>query len=121
MGVLTLGHGTVCFVSVELRAFVLPLYLLFVKNFAVILVEAQESGSSLLLARLLGGCRSSVAHKLPPVLCGSGTGPDLSRARSLRHSLLLTGSLVLWPAFHVRSTLLPMGCHGWGFVYVSTL
>ena len=44
-GVLTLGHGTVCFVSVELGAFVLPLHLFFVKNFAVILVEARESGS----------------------------------------------------------------------------
>ena len=54
--------------------------------------------------------------------CGSGTGPGLSRARSLRHSLLMTWSLVLWPGFRVRSTalrLLPMVCHGWGFVYVS--
>ena len=78
----------------------------------------------LLLARLLGGCRSSVARKLPPVLCGSGTGPGLSRARSLRHSLLTTGSLALGPAFRIRSPtlhLLPMGCHGWGFVYVPTL
>ena len=44
-GVLPLGHGTVCFVSVELCAFVLPLRLFFVKNFAVILVEARESDS----------------------------------------------------------------------------
>ena len=76
------------------------------------------------LARLLRGCRSLVARKPPPVLCGSGTGPGLSRARSLRHSLLTTGSLVLGPAFRVRSPtlhLLPMGCHGWGFVYVSML
>ena len=43
----------------------------------------------LLLERLLGGCRSSVARKLPPVLCGSGTGPGLSWACSLRHSLLI--------------------------------
>ena len=50
---------------------------------------------SLFLAWLLGGCRSSVARKLPPVLCGSSTGPGLSRARSLRHSLLMTGCLVL--------------------------
>ena len=73
----------------------------------------------LLLARLLGGCRSSVARKLPPVLCGSGTGPG-----SLRHSLLTTGSLALGPAFRIRSPtlhLLPMGCHGWGFVYVPML
>ena len=66
----------------------------------------------LLLARLLGGCCSSVAHKLPPVLCGSGTGPGLSRARSLRHSLLTTGSLALGPAFafvHLPSTSFPWG------------
>ena len=36
---------------------------------------------------------------------------------------LTTWSLVLWPGFLVRSPTfrrLPMGCHGWGFVYVST-
>ena len=78
---------------------------------------------ALFLARLLGSSRSSVPRSLPPVLCGSGTGPGLSRARSLRHSLLMTWSLVLGQGFRVRSPalhLLPMGCHGWGFVYVST-
>ena len=78
---------------------------------------------ALFLVRLLGSSRSSVPRSLPPVLCGSGTGPGLSRARSLRHSLLTTWSLVLGPDFRVRSPvlrLLPMGCHGWGFVYVST-
>ena len=45
---------------------------------------------ALFLARLLGSSRSSVPRSLPPVLCGSGTGPGLSRARSLRHSLLTT-------------------------------
>ena len=44
-GVLTLGHGMVCFVSFELGSLVLPLRLFFVKNFAVILVGARESGS----------------------------------------------------------------------------
>ena len=44
-GVLSLGHGTVCFVSFELGSLVLPLRLFFVKNFAVILVEARECGS----------------------------------------------------------------------------
>ena len=44
----------------------------------------------LFLAMLLGCNRSSVPHNLPPVLCGSGTGLGLSRARSLRHSLLTT-------------------------------
>ena len=78
---------------------------------------------ALFLARLLGSSRSSVPRSLPPVLCGGGTGPGLSRARSLRHSLLTTWSLVLGPGFRVRSPtlrLLPLGCHGWGFVYVST-
>ena len=74
---------------VELGTFVLPLRLFFVKNFAVILVEARESALALFLAWLLGGCHSSVARMLPPVLCGSGTGPGLSRARSLSHSLLI--------------------------------
>ena len=45
MGALSLGHGTVCFVSFELGSLVLPLRLFFEKNFAVILVEARECGS----------------------------------------------------------------------------
>ena len=121
---LPLGHGTVCFMSVELGAFVLLLRLFFVKNCAVILVGARESGSRALTCEATWGCRSSVARKLPPVLCGSGTGPGLSRARSLGHSLLTTGSLVLGPVFRSRSPtlhLIPMGCHGWGFVFVSML
>ena len=78
---------------------------------------------ALFLARLLGSSHSSVPRSLPPILCGSGTGPGLSRARSLRHLLLATRSLVLGPGFRVRSPalrLLPMVCYGWGFVYVST-
>ena len=98
--------------SVELGAFLLPLRLFFVKNFAVILVEARESGSRALTCEATWGCRSSVAHKLPPVLCGSGTGPGLSRARSLRHSLLTTGSLTLGPAF--AFVLLPSTSFPWG-------
>ena len=43
--VLTLGHGTVCFMSLELGALVLPLHLFFVKNFAAILVVGRECGS----------------------------------------------------------------------------
>ena len=75
------------------------------------------------LARLLGNSRFLVPRSLPPVLCSSGTGPGLSRTRSLGHSLLTTWSLVLGPGFSVRSPavrLLPMGGRGWGFVYVST-
>ena len=58
---------------------------------------------ALFLARLLGSSCSSVPRSLPPVLCGSGTGPGLSQAHSLRHSLLSTWSLVLGPGFRVRS------------------
>ena len=46
-----------------------------------------------------------------------------AQARSLRHSLITTWSLVLRPDFLVRSPTLrrlPMGCYGWGCVYVST-
>ena len=41
---------------------------------------------ALFLARLLlrGSC-SSIPHCLPPVLCGGGAGPGLSRACSARH------------------------------------
>ena len=78
---------------------------------------------AIFLARLLGCSCSSVPRSLPPVLCGSSAGPGLSRARSLRHSLLTTRSLVLGPGSSVRSPTLrrlPLGCQGWGFVYVST-
>ena len=34
---------------------------------------------ALFLARLLGSSRSSIPRSLPPVLCGNGTGPGLSR------------------------------------------
>ena len=77
----------------------------------------------LFLTRLLGCNYSLVPRSLPPVLCGNGTGPGLSLARSLRHSLLTTWGLVLGPGLRVSSPALhrlPMGCHGWGFVYVST-
>ena len=51
----------------------------------------------------LRGYLGAVAPRsLPPVLCGSGAGPGLSRARSLRHSLLTSGSLVLGPGFRVH-------------------
>ena len=112
MGVLTLGHGTVCFVSLELGALVVPLRL------CEELCCHPGGGAGVWLSRSSLRC-----YCLPPVLCGSGTGPGLSRAHSLRHSLLTTWSLVLGPGFHVRSSTLrrlPMRCHGWGFVYVST-
>ena len=40
---------------------------------------------ALFLARLLRSSGSSVPRSLPPVLCGGGTGPGLSRACSHRH------------------------------------
>ena len=112
-GVLALGHGPVCFVSLELGALVLSLRLLFVKNFTVILVEGR-------------GCLGAVAprflaafHQFCVVVAQALVCPGPAR---LDISLLTTWSLVLWPGFRVRSPTLrrlPMGCHGWGFVYVS--
>ena len=40
---------------------------------------------ALFLARLLRSSCSSVPCRLPPVLCGGGAGPGLSRACSPRH------------------------------------
>ena len=45
MGVPALGHGTFCFVSLELGALLLSLRLFFEKIFAVILVEGRGCGS----------------------------------------------------------------------------
>ena len=129
---LAFGHGTVCFVSLELGALVLSLRLFFVKNLLSSLWTAVNVALALILARLLlRGCCPFVPRSLPPVLCGGGAGPSLTwacspglfRARSLRHSLLTAWRLVLGPCFLVRIPpihRLPMGWHGWGFVYVST-
>ena len=67
---------------------------------------------ALFLARLLGSSRSSVPRSLPPVLCGSGTGPGLSRDRSLRHSLLTTWSLVLGARLPRSFSCPPPPSHG---------
>ena len=66
---------------------------------------------ALFLASLLGSSCSSVPRSLPPVLCGSGTGPGLSRVRSLRHSVLTTWSLVLGQAS--TFVLLPSAAFPW--------
>ena len=68
---------------------------------------------ALFLAWLLGSSRSSVPRTLPPVLCGSGTGPGLSRARSIRHSLLMTWSLVLGLGWASAFVLLPSASFPW--------
>ena len=65
----------------------------------------------LFLARLLGSSCSSVPRSLPPVLCGSGTGPGLSRALSLRRSLLRPGVWSLGPAS--AFVLLPSAAFPW--------
>ena len=75
------------------------------------------------LARLLRSSCSSVPRSLP-LFCGVAA-QALIRPGPARPdiSLLTTGSLVYGPGFLVHSPTLrrlPMGCHGWGFVYVST-
>ena len=67
---------------------------------------------TLFLARLLGSSRSSVPCSLPPVLCGSGTGPGLSKARSLRHSLLTTFESGPWARLPRSFSCPPPPSHG---------
>ena len=64
------------------------------------------------LARLLGSSHSSVPRSLPPVLCGNGTGPGLSRARSLRHTTydLESGP---WDCLPLSFSCPPPPPHGW--------
>ena len=52
-GVLALGHGTVCFVSLELGAFVLSLRLFFVKNLLSSWWTGEDVALALILVRLL--------------------------------------------------------------------
>ena len=107
MGVLALGHGTVCFVSLELGALVLSLRLFFVKN----LLSSWWMGEDVLLAfvlarLLLKGCCPLVPRSIPPVLCGGRAGPGLTRACSPGHItayFLETGPWALLPrscAYH---------------------
>ena len=96
-GVLALGHGTVCFASLELGALVLSLRLFFVKN----LLSSWWTGEDVALrSSLLRGCCPSAPRSLPPVLCGSEAGPGLTRACSPVHSIaygLETGPWALLP------------------------
>ena len=66
---------------------------------------------ALFLVGLLWSSCSWVTHSLPLVLCGSGTGPGLSEARWLRHSLLTTWSLFLGQASSF--VLLPSAAFPW--------
>ena len=52
-GVLALGHGTICFVSLELGALVLSLRLVFVKNLLSSWWTGVDVALALILARLL--------------------------------------------------------------------
>ena len=104
---LALGHGTVCFVSPELGALVLSLRLFFVKNLLSSWWTGVDVTLTLVLARLLlKGCCPFVPRILPPVLCGGGAGPGLTRACSPGHITaygLETGPWALLPrscAYH---------------------
>ena len=80
---LALGHGTVCFVSLELGALVLSLRLFFDKNLLSSWWTGEDVALALILARLLlrGSC-PLVPRSLPPVLRGGEAGPSLTRACS---------------------------------------
>ena len=121
---LALGHGTVCFVSLELGALVLSLRLFFVKNLLSSWWTGVDVALALILARLLlKGCCPLVPRSLPPVLCSGGAGPGLTRACSPGHITAYGLEAGPWALLLVRAPTirrLSMGWHGWGFVYVST-
>ena len=100
-GVLAFGHGTVCFVSLELGALVLSLRLFFVKNLLSSWWTGEDVALALILTRLLlRGCCPSVPRSLPPVLCSGEAGPGLTQACSPGHITaydLEAGPLVLLP------------------------
>ena len=83
---LALGHGMVCFVSLELGALVLSLSLFFEKNLLSSWWTGEDVALALILAGLLlrGSC-PSVPRSLPPVLCGGEAGPGLTLACSPGH------------------------------------
>ena len=106
---------------------VLSLRLFFETTFAVILVEGSGCGTRTRpCGLLLGGSCPSVPRRLPLVLCGGCAGQALvlpGPAR-LETPLLTNWKLALGPCFLVGSPTIrphPMGCHGWRFVYVSTI
>ena len=98
---LAFGHGTFCFVSLELGALVLSLRLFFVKNLRSSWWTGVDVALALILARLLlKGCCPFVPRSLPPVLCGGGADPSLTQACSPGHITaygLETGPWALLP------------------------
>ena len=123
-----------CWLSVTERSVLCPLCLVcsccrsvssFVKNLLSSWWTAVDVALALIIVRLLlKGCCPLVPRSLPPVLCGGGAGPGLTRACSPGHITacgLETGPWALLPrscAYH------PLPSHGMatvgGFVYVST-
>ena len=103
-GVLALGHGTVCFVSLELGALMQLLRLFFVKNLLSSWWTGEDVALALIFARLLlRVCCPSVPLCLTPVLCGGETGPGLTRACSPGHITTYDLETCSW-------ALLPRSC-----------
>ena len=98
--------------SLELGELVLSLRLFFVKNLLSSWWTGVDVALALILARLLlKGCCPLVPCSLPPVLCGGGAGPGLTRACSPGHITaygLVTGPWALLPrscAYHPPPSL----------------
>ena len=100
-GVLALGHGTVCFESLELGALVLSPRLFFGKNLLSSSWMGEDVALALIFARLLlTGCCPLVPRSRPLVLCGGEAGSGLSRTCSPGHITaygLETGPWALLP------------------------
>ena len=117
-GVLAFGHETVFFVYLGLGALVLSLRLFFVKNLLSSWWTGVDVELALALARLLlqGYC-PLVPHTFPPVLCGGGAGPGVTRSCSPGHiaaSDLETGPWAVLPRPSPAIRRLPMGWPGLG-------
>ena len=113
MGVLAFGHGTVCFVSLELGALVLSLHLFFVKNLLSSWWTGVDMALALILARLLlWGCCPFVPRSLPPVLFGGGAGPSLTWACSPGHITAYGLETGLWALLPRSYSSRPPPSHG---------
>ena len=111
---LALGHGTVCFVSLELGSLVLSLRVFFEKIFAVILVEGRGCGS---LRSSLRGCYLGAAtprflaafHRFCVV---ARQGLVLSRACSPEHVTAYDLATGPWAMFPRSFSYRPPPSHG---------